>query len=255
MALDEQLKMYRIKICGITNAEDALLAAEAGADAIGVNFYEKSQRYVRPDEAGEIVDRLREEYSAQQIQVFGVFVNASLDDIIWTIREANLYGPDRGFGIQLHGDEPPELIRDLHKQGLGLTDQLMQVTGHVPTVPVVRAFRCRGADLAAEEQYLKQCNQLGAIPQAALLDAYAPGAYGGTGQCVDWTTVGRERHRLSGLPLVLAGGLNSENVAAAIAAAKPDAVDVASGVEFTPRKKDAAKVYAFVAAARAALAK
>ena len=246
--------MYRIKICGITTADDALLAAEAGADAIGVNFYEKSPRFVRPDDAGQIVDRLREEYTAQQIQVFGVFVNSSLDDILWTIREANLYGPDRGFGIQLHGDEPPDLIRDLHRQGLGPTGELLQTTGHIPTVPVVRAFRCRGSDLAAEEQYLKQCNQLGAIPQAVLLDAYAPGAYGGTGQCVDWTTVARERHRLSRLPLVLAGGLNPENVAAAIAAAKPDAVDVASGVESTPRKKDAAKVYSFVAAARAALA-
>jgi phosphoribosylanthranilate isomerase len=246
--------MYRIKICGITSADDALLAAEAGADAIGVNFYEKSPRFVRPDEAAEIVDRLREEYSAEQIQVFGVFVNSTLDDILWTIREANLYGPDRGFGIQLHGDEPPELIRDLHEQGLGLTDQLLQVTGHAPTVPIVRAFRCRGADLATEEQYLQQCSRLGAIPQAALLDAFAPGSYGGTGECVDWTKVARERQRLSGLPLVLAGGLNPKNVGAAIAAAKPDAVDVASGVESTPRKKDAAKVYAFIAAARAAFA-
>jgi phosphoribosylanthranilate isomerase len=247
--------MYRIKICGITSADDALLAAEAGADAIGVNLYEQSPRFVRPDDAAQIVDRLREAYTALQIQVFGVFVNATLDDIIWTIREANLYGPDRGFGIQLHGDEPPELIRDLHEQGLGLTDQLLQVTGHAPTVPIVRAFRCRGADLAAEEQYLKQCEQLNAIPQGVLLDAYAPDAFGGTGQCVDWTTIAHDRHRLSGLPLVLAGGLNPENVGAAMAAAKPDAVDVASGVESTPRKKDAAKVYAFVAAARAAFAK
>jgi phosphoribosylanthranilate isomerase len=247
--------MYRIKICGITSADDALLAAEAGADAIGVNFYEKSPRYVRPDEAAEIVDRLREEYPAEKVQVFGVFVNSTLDDIIWTIREANLYGPDRGFGIQLHGDEPPELIRDLHRQGLGQSGTLLQVTGHVPTVPIVRAFRCRGADLAAEEQYLKQCTELEAVPQAVLLDAFAPDAFGGTGQCVDWATVRRDRHRLAELPLVLAGGLKPDNVAAAIAAAKPDAVDVASGVESTPRTKDAAKVYAFAAAARAAFAK
>ncbi len=247
--------MYRIKICGITNADDALLAAEAGADAIGVNFYEQSQRYVHPGDAAGIVDRLREDYTAQQVQVFGVFVNSTLDDIIWAIREANLYGPDRGFGIQLHGDESPELIRDLHQQGLGKSGELLQVTGHVPTVPIVRAFRCRGENLTAEEQYLTQCQQLKALPQAVLLDAFTPNAFGGTGQCVDWTTVGRERNRLGGLPIVLAGGLTPENVAAAIGSAKPNAVDVASGTESVPGKKDAAKVYAFVAAARAALVK
>jgi phosphoribosylanthranilate isomerase len=247
--------MYRIKICGITSADDALLAAEAGAEAIGLNFYEKSPRYIRPDEAAEIVERVREEYTAEQIQVFGVFVNSTLDDILWTIREANLYGPECGFGIQLHGEEPPELIRELHRQGLGRSGELLQVTGHVPTVPIVRAFRCRGSDLAAEEQYLKQCRDLRAAPQAVLLDAFAPDAYGGTGQCVDWATVRQQRDRIGGLPLVLAGGLSPANVAEAIEAAKPDAVDVASGVESAPGRKDAAKVYAFVAAARAALAK
>ena len=94
----------------------------------------------------EIVERLGQDYSAEQVQVFGVFVNASLDDILWTIREADLYGPEKGFGIQLHGDEPPELLRDLHQQGLGRSGELLQVLGHVPVVPVMRAFRCSASD-------------------------------------------------------------------------------------------------------------
>src|SRR5438132_350748 len=98
--------MFKIKICGITTPDDALLAAEAGADAIGLNFYAKSPRCVQPDRAAEIVQRLREDYSAEQVRVFGIFVNASLDEILWTIREANLYGVEQGFGVQLHGDEP-----------------------------------------------------------------------------------------------------------------------------------------------------
>jgi phosphoribosylanthranilate isomerase len=117
--------MYRVKICGITRPDDALLAAEAGADAIGLNFYEKSPRCIHADQAAEIVEHLRENYDADQVQVFGVFINASLDDILWTIREANLYGPETGFGIQLHGDEPPELLRDLYQQGLGRTGELL----------------------------------------------------------------------------------------------------------------------------------
>jgi len=246
--------MYKIKICGITTADDALLAAEAGADAIGLNFYDQSPRFVHADQAAEIVERLREDYSAEQVQVFGVFVNASLDDILWTIREANLYGPEQGFGIQLHGDEPPELLRDLHQQGLGRAGELLQVLGHVPEVPVVRALRCKGADLAAHTRYLQQCQQLGALPQAVLLDAFAPSSYGGTGAVLDWHSVGSARSALSNLPIVLAGGLTPANVAEAITAARPDAVDVASGVESAPGIKDAAQVYAFAAHAKLAFA-
>ena len=246
--------MYRIKICGITRADDALLAAEAGADAIGLNFYPRSPRFVPGERAGEIVERLREDYSAGQVQVFGVFVNASLDDILWTIREANLYGPEGGFGIQLHGDEPPELLRDLFQQGLGRTGELLQVLGHVPEVPLVRALRCRDADLDQHTSYLQQCQQLGALPQAVLLDAFSPGAYGGTGHSLDWPAIASARPKLLNLPVILAGGLTPDNVAEAIRAARPAAVDVASGVESSPGIKDAAKVYAFVAHAKKARA-
>ena len=244
--------MYRVKICGITTADDALRAAEAGADAIGLNFYEQSPRFVHADQAAEIVERLRADYPAEQVQIFGVFVNASLDDIIWTIRESNLYGPEQGFGIQLHGDESPELLRELNQHGLGRTGELLQVTGHVPEVPVVRALRCKDTDLTQHTAYLQQCQQLAALPQAVLLDAFIPGSYGGTGEVLDWHAVPTARPALFNLPIVLAGGLTPANVAEAIATARPDAVDVASGVESSPGIKDAAKVYAFAAAAKRA---
>jgi phosphoribosylanthranilate isomerase len=101
---------------------------------------------------------------------------------------------------------------------------------------------------------LQACRQLGALPQAVLLDAFAPGSYGGTGQVLDWLAIASARPALLNLPIVLAGGLTPTNVAEAIFAAQPDAVDVASGVESAPGIKDAAKVYAFAAHAKKALA-
>jgi phosphoribosylanthranilate isomerase len=246
--------MFKIKICGITTPEDALMAAEAGAGAIGLNFYEQSPRCVSAGRATEIIDRLREDYSADRLRVFGVFVNATLDDILWTVRDADIFGVEKGFGIQLHGDEPPELIAGLHREGLGRTGDLLQVTGHLPEVPVVRAFRCRAPDLSMEAAYLNQCRRLGSLPQAILLDAHQPGAYGGTGQCPDWNAIVSSRRDLAGLPLILAGGLTPENVAEAIRLVCPDAVDVASGVESSPGKKDPAKLCAFIAAAKKAFA-
>jgi len=246
--------MFRIKICGITSIKDALMAAEAGADAIGLNFCEQSPRYVTAQLAERIVEELRGTYSADEVAVYVVFVNASCDDILWVIRDANLYGTDRGLGIQLHGDEPPELIRDLRGHGLGTSGDLFQAFGHSPTVPVTRAFRCRDSNLAQHAAYLAKCQELGALPQAVLLDAYAPVAFGGTGQVVDWNAVRESREQFLDLPLILAGGLTSDNVAQAIATAQPDAVDVASGVESAPGKKDYAETMAFVAAAKKALA-
>ena len=241
--------MFKVKICGITTPDDALLAAEAGADAIGLNFYAKSPRCVLADRAAEIVQRLREDYSAAQVRVFGVFVNAAVDEILWMVREADLYGVEKGFGVQLHGDEPPQLLQQLRQHGIGCMGNLFQATGHTPEVPVMRAFRCRGADLSSEAAYLTECQKLDAMPQAVLLDAYSSEDFGGTGQCVDWATVHRQRSQLPRIPLILAGGLTATNVARAIEEARPDGVDVASGVESAPGKKDAAKVYAFVAAA------
>lgn len=241
--------MFRIKICGITSAEDALLAAEAGADAIGLNLYAKSPRCVTSDKAAEIVERLRKDHSPEQVQVVLVFVNHSVEEILWTIREADLYGP--GLDLQLHGDEPPEFLRELQSHGLGTSGHLLQATGHVPTVPVIRAFRCVGADFSAVDGYLSQCERLAASPQGVLVDAFQPGTYGGSGQRADWPAIRQWRPGVHA-PLILAGGLTPEIVAEAIAVVQPAAVDVASGVESAPGKKDYAKTMAFVAAAKQA---
>lgn len=235
--------MYRVKICGITRPADALLAAEAGADAIGLNFFSGSPRCIAAERAGQIVARLRQDYSPSQVQVFGVFVNATVDDILRTIRSAQLDSVEQGFGIQLHGDEPPELLRELR-----------QATGHALQVSIVRALRPIDASLAQATEYLAACQRLICLPEAILLDAHSPAAYGGTGLKLNWSQLASRGELLLGLPLVLAGGLNPENVAEAISTAWPHAVDVASGVETSPGIKDAAKVTAFVSAAKIAFA-
>jgi phosphoribosylanthranilate isomerase len=246
--------MFRVKICGITTVQDALLAAEAGADAIGLNFYSQSPRCIDAQRAEQIVAALREKYEPAQVHVVALFVNASTDDILWTIRDANLLGPEGGLAIQLHGDEPPELLAELQSHGLGGAQHLFHATGHVPYVPVIRALRGREPTLEGVADYLVRCRMLRALPSAVLLDAYHPGSFGGTGQALDWDALRAGRDKLLGLPLILAGGLTSENVAEAIATAQPDGVDVASGVESAPGKKEAAKVLAFTARARQALA-
>jgi phosphoribosylanthranilate isomerase len=256
--------MFQVKICGITTPEDALLAAEAGADAIGLNFHEQSPRYVSPSKAREIVAALRKLRPAPP-QVVGVFVNNSLEQM-WQIAEAADV-----FAFQLHGDEPPELFAELsltsNVRGNSWMERIIEWLGDEPRFPVIRAFRCQSSSLAAIADYLEQ--SAGLIQnvaadlaeqkkfgryEAVLLDAHQPGSYGGTGQVVDWHMVREQRDKLLGLPIILAGGLTPENVAEAIATAHPDAVDVASGVESTPGKKDPAKVRAFVAAAKQAFA-
>ncbi len=277
--------MFKIKICGITSPEDALLAAEAGADAIGLNFYEQSPRYVTPERGGEISLGLNQRFENRPDlipTIIGVFVTDwnSLGTVV-----ANAIGREEAVdqrsnelfataqiaglrGFQLHGDEPPELILDLNmandRYGLSWFERWMTPD---PLIPIIRAFRCRESNLLEACDYLRRCLNVGdefkkaggpllanfpVLPSAVLLDAYQPGTYGGTGQVVDWNVVRRERDLLMGLPVILAGGLTPENVAEAIATARPDAVDVASGVESSPGKKDPEKVRRFVAEARRA---
>ena len=119
-------------------------------------------------------------------------------------------------------------------------------------MPVILAVRCRDSNLDEPREYLQQCQSLLALPQAVLLDAFAANGYGGTGRSLDWSGLAAQRSQLLGLPVILAGGMTPDNVAQAIAAARPDAVDVASGVERSPGHKDTAKVMAFVAKAAAA---
>jgi len=202
----------QVKICGITNVPDALAAIEAGADALGFMFYEKSPRHVQPAAAAEIIRAL-----PPVIIKVGVFVNASEDLVLRAIGDCNLNV------LQFHGEETPEYCTQF-----GLMS--------------VKAFRIRDAE------------SLKALPEfptdAWLLDAFSPEARGGTGETFNWD-LASEAAKL-GKPIFLAGGLTPENVAEAVAKVRPFAVDVSSGVESAPGKKDPAKVRAFIQAAKRA---
>ena len=195
----------KIKICGITNIEDALFAAEAGADALGFVFYEKSPRYVSPETVDQIISML-----PPFVTTVGLFVNAGGEVIETTVRLSGINV------IQLHGDETPEEC------------------GFAPH-PVIKAVRVKDAgSLAGVERY---------PVSALLLDAWNDQQYGGTGESFDWQLV---RNLTGKLPLVLAGGLNPDNVAEAIRVVAPYAVDVSSGVEISPGKKDHDKIRKFI---------
>lgn len=215
--------MFRVKICGITRAEDARLAAEAGADALGLNFFPRSPRCISVAMAGEICRLL-----PRSVVRVGVFVNTPAPEIIETFDRLGL------DLIQLHGDEPPEY--------------LVQLGGR----PVIRAFRLGPQGLSAIARYLARTEALGVLPRMVLVDAYRTGQYGGTGQQADWQALADYGTLPWKLPLVLAGGLDPDNVADAIRHVKPTAVDTASGVEASPGQKSAERVRRFVSAAWAA---
>ncbi|MCA9235465.1 MAG: phosphoribosylanthranilate isomerase [Planctomycetales bacterium] len=218
--------MFRVKICGITNVDDALAAIDAGADAIGLNFYAKSPRCVSTDVAREIAAAV-----GDRALVVGVFVNESPTGMMGVATEVGL------AALQLHGDEPPEMLARL------------------PDRPLIHAQRMGAAGLAPIVADLAACRAAGRAPDAVLVDApAAPGQYGGTGHTLAWHELASEAAALGATPLILAGGLNAANVADAIRAVRPYGVDVASGVESSPGKKDADLVRRFVAAAAAALA-
>lgn len=202
----------RVKICGITRLDDALAAVEAGADALGFMFYPRSPRAVTPAQVREIT-RVLPPFAAR----VGVFVDASAGEIRAAIGEAGL------DTLQLHGAETPEFCAQF-----GL--------------PVVKAFRVADESVLAE---------LGRYPVAAhLLDAYSPAAHGGTGRTFNWAIA--RAAVAAGHRVVLAGGLAPDNVARAVTEVRPFGLDVSSGVESAPGRKDAAKLRAFCAAVRAA---
>lgn len=216
--------MFRIKICGITSVADALAVARSGADAVGLNFCRSSPRYIELRLAREIVAALPDD-----IARVGVFVNAPASEV------ARIAGELRLDYVQLHGDESP--------------DDLTSLAG----LQIIRAFRGTD-DFQPVAAYLAACRSLGHPLAAVLVDAFQAGQYGGTGQCPDWSAVERARPSWGAMPLVLAGGLKPTNVAAAIHAVRPTAVDTASGVETAPGQKSADLVAGFVAAARDAFA-
>jgi phosphoribosylanthranilate isomerase len=202
--------MTRVKVCGITNLEDALAALDAGADMLGFNFYPRSPRYVSPLESRKIIERL-----PAAVSCVGVFVNEpSPADVERVAREAGL------GAVQLHGDETPEYCRSLR----GLT--------------TIKALRV-GADYNLESAAAFDTD-------AVLLDAYVAGARGGTGHTFDWTLATLTRERVP--RLFLAGGLNPDNVGSAVAAVRPYAVDVCSGVETSPGRKSPELMRRFVKA-------
>ena len=209
--------MFRVKICGITNVEDAIMVANVGADAVGLNFYTGSSRHVTRGQAEEIAAAL-----PSNVAKVGVFVNLPADEVAEISDQVGL------DIVQLHGDEPAESLSQL-----------------APRI-VVRAFRCRESGFQPLVEYLGLCRDLGHTPAAVLVDAYKPGSYGGTGAIVDWAAVSELAKELPDMPIVLAGGLRPENVADAIRVARPSAVDTASGVESSPGRKDANLVGEFV---------
>jgi phosphoribosylanthranilate isomerase len=200
----------KVKICGITNLPDAKAAAEAGADVLGFVFYDKSPRSITCEAAAAITREL-----PPFIIKAGVFVDAPEDVVVQAIRECGLNL------LQFHGEEPP--------------DYCLQFG-----IMSMKAFRVRdAASLQALREY---------PTEAWLLDAYTPGKLGGTGEVFNWD-LAREAQTWD-RPIFLAGGLTPDNVADAIRRAQPYAVDVSSGVEATPGKKDAARVKAFIQAAK-----
>lgn len=199
--------MVRVKICGITNVEDALLASELGADAIGLNFYDKSPRCISPFTASKVIQKL-----PPFVASVGIFVN-------WQVAPVTTLAKALGLiTAQLHGDEPPKLVSEIGKK-----------------VPVIKALHV-GKGIAGPP-FAKYRGVT-----AFLLDAPHSGQYGGTGHTADWSlaSTAAKSHRI-----LLAGGLTPENVAEAVLTVRPYAVDVTSGVESKPGKKDPAKLRAF----------
>jgi phosphoribosylanthranilate isomerase len=253
--------MFRVKICGITNVEDAVAAVEAGADAIGLNFYEGSPRCVSIERAREICSAV----SGRAMRV-GVFVNAGREEIERVRVAAEL------DAIQLHGDEPAEdvayfsqLLRaplsdaeeEMVREYAAASDdrraeKFRRLMEHSMPTRVIWARRMDDRGVAAISQDLVDCSFHGGRPAAVLVDAATPGRYGGTGETVSWVGLVDHYRWLNGASLILAGGLRPENVAEAILLVKPHGVDVASGVESAPGKKDPVKVRDFVMAARTA---
>ena len=196
----------RVKICGITREEDALLAVDCGADAIGLNFYESSPRHVNVANAQAIAANL-----PPFVAKVGLFVSA---EPAWIEQVSSEVGLDL---LQFHGDESSAQCEAHNK-------------------PYIKAIRMKpGVDLNALMQEYASASGL-------LLDTYQPGKPGGTGVCFDWALIPKDLPK----PIILAGGLNPSNVGRAIEMVQPYAVDATSGVEASPGKKDPAKLKAFI---------
>ena len=207
--------MTKVKVCGMTNLADAAHAADLGAWAIGLIHDPNSPRFVESGAAEEIGTALK-----RRCEVAGVFVNSPMEDVVEAAEREQL------TIVQLHGDEGPSFCAEAARR-----------TG----AKVMKAFRVRSAaDVRAAEAFRTDFH---------LFDAHRHGTPGGTGESFDWELLAERRSKV---PMVLAGGLTPENVGDAIAAARPYAVDVVTGVEAEPGRKDHDKVERFIEAVRAA---
>jgi phosphoribosylanthranilate isomerase len=201
----------KVKICGVTSLEDAQRAADAGVWSIGLNFWPGSPRRCPRDLAAEISAAMR-----RRLEVAGVFVNATLDEVARTAENIGL------TILQLHGEEGPSYCAEAARR-----------TG----CKVIKAARVRsGADIQALAAFRVDYH---------LLDSYVSGTPGGTGKTFSWEIARAHRGTV---PVILSGGLTPENVGEAIEVVRPFAVDVASGIESEPGRKDPAKLNAFVEA-------
>lgn len=217
--------MTLVKICGITRPQDARDAVAAGADWLGLNFWPKSKRFIRPERAREVAAAAREQAHVQGVPIglVGVFVNQSVDEMAGVARDVGL---DR---VQPHGDETPGLCADLADRGLGM----------------IKALAMAGPeDVARMADY--PCDVF-------LIDTPTSG-YGGSGRTFDWSLAERAMAEAEprGWRVLLAGGLNPDNVAGAVRRVRPHGVDTASGVESAPGIKDPDKMRAFVSRAKSA---
>jgi len=203
--------MVKVKICGITNLEDAQAAVKAGADMLGFVFYEKSPRYIKPDKAKDIISNLPEE-----IEKVALFVNEDEENvkaILSQIREIGI--------LQFHGDERPDYCNSFNKR-------------------IIKAIRVKN------RYSIKRLASYSV--NFFLLDAFKEDIYGGTGEKFDWE-LAKEAKKYS-VPIILSGGLNPENVKEAIELVEPYMVDASSGVEISPGKKDPELIKRFIEQAK-----
>ncbi|MEZ6064433.1 MAG: phosphoribosylanthranilate isomerase [Planctomycetaceae bacterium] len=210
-----------VKVCGIRDVDNAAVAVAAGADAIGLNFYPRSPRYVQLESARRIVASLPE-----NVEPVGLFVNATRDEIAEVVTSLGLRT------VQLHGDESAEFV------------------AATPAERCIRVYRVDVSEgLTGVAADLSQLAALGATPWRCLVDARVDGAYGGTGHRAPWELL-RDGWFADWPPLILAGGLTPENVGEGVRACAPWGVDVASGVEASAGVKDAELTSRFVRIAR-----
>ncbi|MBN1554834.1 MAG: phosphoribosylanthranilate isomerase [Phycisphaerae bacterium] len=217
------MSSMHVKICGLTDPQQAVTVAQMGADAIGLNFVPSSKRCITPERGAEIVSAV-----GDTTRTVGLFVDASAEEI-------NTVAAKTGISrVQLHGRESPDIVADIH-------------------LPCWKVFHVADEHFVVEIHDWLICLPDGVEIEAVLLDTYRPGLAGGTGETFNWNLVAQMRSEglLGDLPpLILAGGLTPENVAEAIRVVQPDMVDVAGGVESAPGVKDPRKVQAFLQAAK-----